>query len=124
METGIQFITDEKGIKKSVILPLEEYERLVSSANKDDRYESIPYNAGDYDGETIPHDVVSIMVDENVSLLTAWRLYRRLTQKEVAELLGVTQSAVSQFEKAIVPRTSTLEKLAEIYDCRIEQLSD
>ncbi|ECT1022364.1 transcriptional regulator [Salmonella enterica] len=124
MKTGIQFITDEKGIKKSVILPLEEYERLVSEADSDDRYESIPYEAGEHDDETIPHDVVSIMVDENVSLLAAWRIYRRMTQKEVAELLGVKQSAVSQFEKAETPRKATLEKLAEIYDCRTGQLAD
>ncbi|ECG8512469.1 XRE family transcriptional regulator [Salmonella enterica] len=124
MKTGIQFITDEKGIKKSVILPLEEYERLVSEADSDDRYESIPYEAGEHDDETIPHDVVSIMVDEDVSLLAAWRIYRRMTQKEVAELLGVKQSAVSQFEKVETPRKATLEKLAEIYDCRTGQLAD
>lgn len=124
MKTGIQFITDEKGIKKSVILPLEEYERLVSEADSDDRYESIPYEAGEHDDETIPHDVVSIMVDEDVSLLAAWRIYRRMTQKEVAELLGVKQSAVSQFERVETPRKATLEKLAEIYDCRTGQLAD
>lgn len=124
MKTGIQFITDEKGIKKSVILPLEEYERLVSEADSDDRYESIPYEAGEHDDETIPHDVISIMVDEDVSLLAAWRIYRRMTQKEVAELLGVKQSAVSQFEKVETPRKATLEKLAEIYDCRTGQLAD
>ncbi|EMY2015677.1 helix-turn-helix transcriptional regulator [Salmonella enterica] len=124
MKTGIQFITDEKGIKKSVILPLEEYERLVSEADSDDRYESIPYEAGEHDDEAIPHDVVSIMVDEDVSLLAAWRIYRRMTQKEVAELLGVKQSAVSQFEKVETPRKATLEKLAEIYDCRTGQLAD
>ncbi|EAW9081374.1 helix-turn-helix domain-containing protein [Salmonella enterica] len=124
MKTGIQFITDEKGIKKSVILPLEEYERLVSKADSDDCYESIPYEAGEHDDETIPHAVVSIMVDEDVSLLAAWRIYRRMTQKEVAELLGVKQSAVSQFEKVETPRKATLEKLAEIYDCRTGQLAD
>ncbi|EOY8363126.1 helix-turn-helix domain-containing protein [Salmonella enterica subsp. salamae] len=124
MKTGIQFITDEKGIKKSVILPLEEYERLVSEADADENYESVPYKVGEHDDETIPHDVISIMVDEDVSLLAAWRIYRRMTQKEVAELLGVKQSAVSQFEKVETPRKATLEKLAEIYDCQIGHLAD
>ncbi|HCL5286333.1 TPA: helix-turn-helix domain-containing protein [Salmonella enterica] len=124
MKTGIQFITDEKGIKKSVILPLEEYERLVSEADADENYESVPYKVGEHDDESIPHDVVSIMVDEDVSLLAAWRIYRRMTQKEVAELLGVKQSAVSQFEKVETPRKATLEKLAEIYDCQIGHLAD
>ncbi|EJY7599026.1 helix-turn-helix transcriptional regulator [Salmonella enterica] len=124
MKTGIQFITDEKGIKKSVILSIQEYERLVDEADMDESYESVPCEAGEYDDETIPHDVISIMVDEQVSLLAAWRIYRRMTQKEVADLLGVKQSAVSQFEKVETPRKATLEKLAEIYDCRVGQLAD
>ncbi|EDZ9931133.1 helix-turn-helix domain-containing protein [Salmonella enterica] len=124
MKTGIQFITDEKGIKKSVILSIQEYERLVDEADMDENYESVPHEVGEYDDETIPHDVISIMVDEQVSLLAAWRIYRRMTQKEVADLLGVKQSAVSQFEKVETPRKATLEKLAEIYDCRVGQLAD
>ncbi|EHI8953348.1 helix-turn-helix domain-containing protein [Salmonella enterica] len=96
----------------------------TEEVESDEDCKSIPYEPGEYDDEVIPHDVVSIMVDENVSLLAAWRLYRRMTQKEVAELLGVKQSAVSQFEKVETPRKTTLEKLAEIYDCRIGQLSD
>ncbi|EFV3689836.1 helix-turn-helix domain-containing protein [Salmonella enterica subsp. enterica serovar Pomona] len=124
MKTGIQFITDEKGIKKSVILPIQEYERLIDEADMDENYESVPHEAGEYDDETIPHDVISVMVDEQVSLLAAWRIYRRMTQKEVADLLGVKQSAISQFEKVETPRKATLEKLAEIYDCRVGQLAD
>ncbi|HDC2544450.1 TPA: helix-turn-helix transcriptional regulator [Salmonella enterica] len=124
MKTGIKFITDEKGTKKGVILSINEYERLINEADRDEDYESVPYEAGEHDDETIPHDVVSIMVDDDVSLLAAWRIYRRMTQKEVADLLGVKQSAVSQFERVETPRKATLEKLAEIYDCRTEQLSD
>ncbi|HAU2959060.1 TPA: helix-turn-helix transcriptional regulator [Salmonella enterica subsp. diarizonae] len=124
MKTGIKFITDEKGTKKGVILPINEYERLINEADRDEDYESVPYEAGEHDDETIPHDVVSIMVDEDVSLLAAWRIYRRMTQKEVADLLGIKQSAVSQFERVETPRKATLEKLAEIYDCRTGQLAD
>ncbi|ASD87106.1 helix-turn-helix transcriptional regulator [Salmonella enterica] len=124
MKTGVQFITDEKGTKKSVILSISEYERLINEADRDGDYESVPYEAGEHDDDSIPHDVVSIMVDDDVSLLAAWRIYRRMTQKEVAGLLGVKQSAVSQFEKVETPRKATLEKLAEIYDCRVGQLAD
>ncbi|HEB0785139.1 TPA: helix-turn-helix transcriptional regulator [Salmonella enterica] len=124
MKTGIKFIADEKGTKKGVILSISEYERLINEADRDEDYESVPYEAGEHDDETIPHDVISIMVDEDVSLLAAWRIYRRMTQKEVAGLLGVKQSAVSQFERVETPRKTTLEKLAEIYNCRIGQLAD
>ncbi|EAO5289010.1 transcriptional regulator, partial [Salmonella enterica] len=83
MKTGVQFITDEKGTKKSVILSISEYERLINEADRDGDYESVPYEAGEHDDDSIPHDVVSIMVDDDVSLLAAWRIYRRMTQKEV-----------------------------------------
>ncbi|ECC9078523.1 transcriptional regulator, partial [Salmonella enterica subsp. enterica] len=46
MKTGVQFITDEKGTKKSVILSISEYERLINEADRDGDYESVPYEAG------------------------------------------------------------------------------
>ncbi|WP_425330508.1 helix-turn-helix domain-containing protein [Xenorhabdus budapestensis] len=45
-----------------------------------------------------------------------------LSQTDVAEKLGVKQAAVSQFEKAVRPRQTTLEKLAALYGCRPTQL--
>ncbi|HFU5651292.1 TPA: helix-turn-helix domain-containing protein [Escherichia coli] len=108
----------------AVIMSVAEYERLLSLADPDDDFESIQYEAGEHDNETIPHEVVSIMIDDDASLLAAWRIYRRMTQQAVAERLGVKQSAVSQFERAGAPRKSTLEKLAEIYNCRPNQLAD
>ncbi len=65
---------------------------------------------------------VSIMVDDEVSLQAAWRIYRGLSQAEVAEKLGIKQAAVSQFEKSDRPRKATIEKLAALYDCRVNQL--
>lgn len=120
----IQFITDANGNKQAVILSIEEYNRLIDAADRDEDYEPIPYTAGQYDDETIPHDVVSIMVDDGVSLQAAWRIYRRLSQKDVAEKLGMSQAAVSQMEKSGKPRKATLERLAELYDCRIGQIAE
>ena len=124
MKNSVQFITDNAGVRTGVIMSVAEYERLLSLADPDEDFESIQYEAGEHDNETIPHEVVSIMIDDDVSLLAAWRIYRRMTQQEVAECLGVKQSAVSQFERAGAPRKSTLEKLAEIYNCRPNQLAD
>ncbi|MBS9436301.1 XRE family transcriptional regulator [Photorhabdus noenieputensis] len=119
---SIQFITDEHGKKQAVILPMDEYERLLAAADHDENYQIIPYTTGPNDDETIPHEVVSIMVDDEVSLQAAWRIYRGLSQTEVAEKLGIKQAAVSQFEKSDRPRKATIEKLADLYDCRISQL--
>jgi transcriptional regulator with XRE-family HTH domain len=46
-----------------------------------------------------------------------------LTQKEAAEKIGVGQSAVSMWENGeSVPRTETLIKIANVYNCEISDL--
>jgi transcriptional regulator with XRE-family HTH domain len=48
----------------------------------------------------------------------------RLSQQEVAEKLGISQSAVSQLEALDSrPQKRTREKLAAIYGCKQEQIS-
>lgn len=48
-----------------------------------------------------------------------------LTQKEVAENLGVDQSAVSFWETGkTVPRVPMLKKLAALYGCTTDELLD
>ena len=63
------------------------------------------------------------MFEQEVSLLAAWRIYRRLSQAEVAKHTGLTQSAISQAErKESKPQKKTREKLAKIYQCKPELL--
>lgn len=46
-----------------------------------------------------------------------------LTQKEVAEKLGIDQSAVSLWETGkTAPRVAILVKLAELYHCSLDEL--
>lgn len=73
---------------------------------------------------TIPHDVVGISVEKDCNLLKAWRIYKGLSQKEVAARAGITQAALSQMEKAENPRSSTIEKLAAALELDPEQLVD
>lgn len=60
---------------------------------------------------SIPHDVVSRMVD-GASAIRAWREHLGLTQLEVAERLGVTQSAYAQQEVSMRPRKATRARIA------------
>ncbi|MEI7340797.1 helix-turn-helix transcriptional regulator [Pectobacterium brasiliense] len=118
----LQFINDANGKPQFVVLPINEYERLMSDS--DEGYEDIPYIADEHDDETVPNDVVEIMFRDDVSLLAAWRIHRGLSQYDVAEKLGTTQSAVSQWEaKDSRPQKKTREKLAELYHCRPEQMT-
>lgn len=115
----LQYINDAAGKPQFVVLPIAEYEQLTS----DDGWESVPYRAGEHDDATVPHDVVAIMVDQNVSLIAAWRIYRGLSQYDVADKLGTTQSAVSQWEDVdSKPQKKTRQKLAELYNCEPEQM--
>lgn len=120
---NIQFITDAEGVKQSAIIPIELFDRLVESADLDELYESIPYTPGPHDDETIPNEVVTIQFDKDVSLQAAWRIFRGLSQDDVAKALGITQSGVANMEKRKKPQQSTLEKLAELYGCRVTQLT-
>lgn len=116
-----QYIYDEAGKPQFVVLPVAEYEKLLSDAEGE--WESIPIEASPDDDETVPHEVVGIMIDQEVSLQAAWRIHRDLSQYDVAEKLGTTQSAISQLERAeSKPQKKTRERLAKLYDCRPEQL--
>ncbi len=45
------------------------------------------------------------------------------TQREVAKILGVKESAVSKWERGIAkPRANKLPAIAKLYSCTIEEL--
>lgn len=116
-----QYIYDESGQPQFVVLPVSEYEKLLADAEGE--WESIPVVAGKDDDETIPNDVVNIMIDQDISLQAAWRVHSGLSQYDVAEKLGMTQSAISQLErKESKPQRKTRERLAKLYGCRPAQL--
>lgn len=49
------------------------------------------------------------------------RMSRRLSQRELAELCGTTQSAIARFESAgRPPRLDTLLRIADALDCELE----
>ena len=55
--------------------------------------------------------------------MTAWREHLRLTQAEVAERMGITQSAYAQMEAAKRPRKATLQKVAHALGLELDQLA-
>lgn len=119
---NLQYINDQHGNPLYVVLPIEEYQRLI--ADDDDQWEDIPYSADEFDDVTLPNEVVSIMIDKDVSAIAAWRIYRGLTQAQAAEQAGITQAALSQIEKkGTKPQAKTREQFASIYQCHADQLA-
>ncbi|PLR29842.1 transcriptional regulator [Chimaeribacter californicus] len=120
----VQYLTDEAGNRISVVVPIETFNRLVESADIPELWEQVPYTPGENDDETIPSEVIGIVIKKGVSLLAAWRIHRNMSQKDVADQLGVTQANVSKMEKSERPQAGTLEKFAKLYNCRVGQLTD
>ena len=107
-------LTDVQIIKKDgkpafAVIPYEEYLRLLP---KDE-------------DETVPHEVVGLVIKKGMNLVKAWRTHLGLTQREVAKRAGISQAALSQMEKSANElRTATLEKLARAMGISAEQLRD
>lgn len=131
--SNLQYINDSNGKPLFVILPIEQFEEMellsrfaIESEEEQAQWEAIQAEANEADeqGDTIPNEIVNIMIDEDVSLLGAWRIYRKLSQYDVAKQTGLTQSAISQAErKESKPQRKTLERLAKVYGCKPTQLT-
>ncbi|KKY90562.1 XRE family transcriptional regulator [Enterobacter cloacae] len=126
---AVQMIRDDKGKAQYVVIPYDEYFRMcLQLAEIDDEtdadLEDIEYERDIYDEVRLPGEVCEIMDNYNVSLQAAWRILRGLSQQEVADKMGISQSAVSQLESPDSrPQKRTREKLAAIYGCKQEQIS-
>ena len=84
-----------------VVIPYAEYIQLFPALKR------IPA------GDAVPHEVVSIMVDNDWSIIRAWREFLDLTQLVVAERAGISQAALSQMESSGKRlRKTTREKIA------------
>ena len=69
------------------------------------------------EGPYVPMAVVHREAD-GCSPITAWREYRGLTQKELAQKLGVSQAQVAKWEKPSArARKTTLAKIAIALEC-------
>ena len=96
------------------VIPFDEYEkmrRLIAVAeNLDSKIK-------------FPLEVSEMHALKNYSLIKAWRIYRGKTQKEMADLLGITQGAFSQIEKSSRNQIETLRKVAAVLDVQVEHLT-
>ena len=108
--TDVQIIK-QGGTPAFAVIPYEHYLELVGR---------------DEDGEVyIPDEIVGLCIQEELSLIAAWRTYKKMTQSDLATSIGVTQSAIAQIEKlGSKPQRRTLEKIAKALKVQVEQLTD
>ena len=72
--------------------------------------------------ETFPIEVSEMHAVKNYSLIKAWRIFKKKTQKEIAQAMGITQGAFSQIENNATNQAKTLNRVAEVLDISVEQL--
>ncbi len=118
----IQYITDGSGVKVSAVVPIELFNRLVEQSDLDELYESVQTETGPSDDVVYPNEVINIFSEKGCTMQAAWRIFRGMTQKQVADSLGITQATVSEFEKSERPRKDNIERLSRLYSCLPEQL--
>jgi DNA-binding XRE family transcriptional regulator len=102
--TNIQVINGPDGAPAFVVIPYADY----LAQQRDAR-------------DLIPNDVISRTVD-GATPLRAWREHLGLTQADVADRLGISQSAYAQQEKSEKLRKSTREKIAAALGITAAQL--
>lgn len=93
--TSIQTINGPDGKPAFVVIPYADY---------------VAQHA--HDNDLIPHEVVRRALADDVPPARAWREYLGFTQAEVAERLGVSQSAYAQQEASTRMRKGTREKIS------------
>lgn len=104
--TKFQTILDDEGKPLFVVVPYETFQRMRADAASG----------------MVPNAIVNRVFDGGVSPMAAWREHLRLTQAEVAERMGISQSAYAQAEAGKRPRKATLEKAAQAMGLEIDQL--
>lgn len=103
-------ISEEAG-RRFAVVPLEQFTQLVE-------------RAGDADALTLPHEIVSRYLTDEVPLVRCWREYLDMTQAELAGRLKVSQAQVAQWERPDANlRHRTLKKLAAALGIHVQQLS-
>ena len=104
--TNIQILKDAKGKPAFAVIPYAEYLNLSKGR-----------------APTIPNAVVGKVVNKDMAPIRAWREHLGLTQAEVAQRLGISQSAYAQQETKENLRKTTREKIAAALGVAPEQLA-
>ncbi len=104
-------IIRQNGLPAFAVIPWDEYQALLEANGKEaDVY--------------FPHEVVKANA-RGSSLIKAWREYKGMTQKELAQKIGIKQPALARMEKqGVTPRRGSLVKLAKALGIVPEQLID
>ncbi|MCW7555254.1 helix-turn-helix domain-containing protein [Endozoicomonas gorgoniicola] len=105
--TDVQIIT-HSGKPAFAVVPYDQWLQLTGQNNE----------------VYFPHEVVGFQLKGH-SLIAAWRKHKKLSQEQLADRLGISQSAMAQIEKSdSKPQTKTLERVANALGISTLQLKE
>jgi len=125
MKEEIQII-ERDGKPEWAVLPYEEYLRLIKQAEllEDIRdFDAMSAAIERGEEELIPAEVIHAILDGK-NPIKVWREYRKLTQGQLADMVGISKPYLSQLETG--KRTGTTDVLASIaqaLDVSLEQVA-
>lgn len=104
--TNVQILKDADGKPAFAVIPYSDYLSLARRRRP-----------------TVPNNVVGKVVNQGMTPIRAWREHLGLTQVDVAQRLGISQSAYAQQEAKENTRKSTRKKIANALGIEPEQLA-
>ena len=111
MTTPVDYRISEEEGRRFAVVPLEQFTELVE-------------RAGQAGALTLPHEIISRHLTDNVPLARCWREHLGMTQAELAGRLAVSQAQVAQWERPDTNlRRKTLQKLAAALGIHVQQLT-
>ncbi|OHV07485.1 helix-turn-helix domain-containing protein [Kushneria phosphatilytica] len=111
MSAPIDYRISEEAGRRFAVVPLEQFTELVE-------------RAGETDALTLPHEIVSRHLVDDVPLVRCWREYLGMTQAGLATRLDVSQAQIAQWEQTDAkPRYATLKRLAGAMGIHVRQLT-
>jgi len=102
-------IVSSGGAATHVLIPIDEYFALYRMDVPPAEY------------TFVPNDVARRVTEGNTPL-RAWRLYKRLTQARMADLMGTSRPAYTQMERSENPHANTLKRAADALGIEEAQL--
>jgi len=103
------------------VLPWAQYLRLLGEVGE--KSPPVMENPRIPADGSIPHEVIVLMTERNLSLIRAWREYLGVTQSEMAARLGIRQPSYAAMEASGgKPKKSTRERIAAALGLLPEQV--
>lgn len=109
-------ILETNGKPAFVVLSYDEY--LALKAGNHDKKVRVPAD------DSVPHEVMRMLVKNDWSLIRAWREYLGFTQTEMASRLSIRQPSYAAMEAVDAkPKKTTYERIAAALGVSFEQIS-